>query len=194
MHLFSHSARFASSLAICAVALGGLATAPAARADVVYLITGQSNANNPVSVDEPRSWALNELSAFDFGGGDFVMKTNAATEDAVLSLYLGTSNAGTLLTFLAQAPGAFTPSYTHVAFHFDDVQNLLAATDYFVELTSLTATGGNTDYKIKGDLGTFSLVPADQIEAGLPEPLSLAIFASGLAGLGIVRRRRAARS
>ncbi len=205
------------------VALGLLASTglfcsatPAAAIPIYYFMVGQTGAQTQIDVNHTTSWSFNATSAWTLGGGDFTMKDGSSTKaDIALSLYQGTSSAGTLLDSLTLTTAAFCTlhagncgSFNSTPFHFATSYTLTTGLDYYLALTSLSSNVQSQAYFIK-DPGKVTISDANGIAlpgqtigpsptpvptpTSVPEPVSLALCATLLAGLMMhMGRKRAA--
>lgn len=183
------------------VLASALAASQARATPIYYLDTGQSNANTQLDATHTTTWAFTATSNFEFGGGNFTMKTNGGSAPVTLSVYQGTSSAGTLLEAVSVQPGSFSSKYTSTAFNLQTVLDLVAGDTYFISLTTTTGTTGNNQYFIKGtdsssidDAHGNALAGQSLTISAVPEPATLALMSMGVAGLTLGRRRKAAKA
>jgi len=191
-------------IGICAVVLG-LSAAHANPS--VYLFTGQSGAQTQIDVNHTTEWTVSFSSDLDLLGGELDMKDGSQTgSDGVLgNLYLtvyegATQVAQRVMTnteFVTahvsndqsfNGPGEYTPVL------FDTPVTLLAGHSYTIDLTSPEIDAQSHAYFIKGfDTAFIGDTQGTPIVGGevapVTEPESIALFAAGLAGIAVSRRR-----
>jgi hypothetical protein len=175
---------------------------PAAAAPLYYFVTGQTGAQTQLDANHTTSWSFTATSAWTLGGGDFAMKDGSSTSaNIALSLYQGTSSAGTLLDSLTLTAAAFCTlhtgncgSFNSTPFHFATPFTLTAGLDYYLTLTSFSSDVQSQAYFIK-DPGAVTIsdsngtaLPGQTVgpapaPTSIPEPASLALGATLLAGL-----------
>lgn len=187
-------------LSLMAGALSAFAT------PIYYLTTGQTGAQTQIDINHTSSWTLTPTFAFDLGGGSFEMKAgSSAAATALLTLYQGTSQAGTILGQVTLTNLAFCTQVSNCGafgvhdFFFGSAVPLSVGTTYFVALTSLAADVQSQAYFIKaansfiGDASGNPIIPPP-IDGGtggqVPEPSSLLLAGVGLLAIGLVPRWR----
>jgi len=173
---------------------------------IYYLTTGQTGAQTQIDINHTSSWTLTPTSAFDLGGGSFEMKAgSSASANALLTLYQGTSQAGTILSQVTLPNLAFCAQVSNCGafgvhnFFFGSAVPLSVGTTYFVALTSLAADVQSQAYFIKADnsfIGDASGNPVipPPVDGGsgggqVPEPSSLLLTSAGLLAIGLVPLR-----
>lgn len=196
-----------------------LAAAMPASAATIYVTTGDANANDPVSTDNPRLWSFSvpAASGWSFGGGFFNMKVGSQSSIdypnafVKIDLYLASAPATSLGSFAYSTINAFETSpyfggvsgyRDNIPFQFTTPVVLVDGAIYNVVMSSDVPTGGSTQFFIKtnGTLDvitdTNALPPTIEVPptTDTPEPASALALATGLMALGAVRRRKRARA
>ncbi len=181
-----------------------------AHADTYYVYTGQSNAQTQIDVNHTSSWTFTTGNVpYALGGGNFTLKEGPqTTANITLSLYQGSSAAGTLVSQISLTntqfdalyappvtnPAQNTQSFTLVPIHFAAPFTLAANSQYFLALTSTAVDSQSRAYFIKG-YDTFSITTPDgqptPPDVQIPEPAATGLLMVGLAGLAAARRQRA---
>ena len=100
-----------------------------------------------------------------------------ATSPVDLSFVVNGSQIGTLL--LTSTTGAWTP--------FSGAWNSLLSTTATLQIFDLNTDPFGNDF-------TLDDISFEAAKASVPEPMTLALFGGGLAGIGAMRRRRKAKS
>jgi hypothetical protein len=182
---------------------------PMGATPIYYLATDQTGAQTQIDVNHTSTWTLTPNSAFDFGGGIFVMKDGSNTSATViLSLYQGTDANGTLLGAVTLTHAAFCAQVgncgqfgTH-RFDFTVPVPLQVGVTYFAALTSSANDVQSQAYFIKNDFYFISdtngvAVPVQPVTFGtpppsspspVPEPGSMALILVGAGALAAKRR------
>lgn len=188
------------------LALLGLSCLPSAATagPIYYFVTGQAGTQTQLDINHTTSWSFTATSAWTLGGGDLTMKSGSSTSaNVVLSLYQGSSSAGTLLDRFTLTNAAFCTlhtgncgSFSSTPFHFAVPDTLTTGLNYYMALTSDSNDVQSQAYFIK-DPGTVTIsdvtgtpLPNQTISSAaapisVPEPPSLAIVVTLLAGLGL---------
>jgi hypothetical protein len=157
----------------------------AAQAAVVYVNTGQPNANTTVDTAHTSYWNLQTgNNPFQLGGGVFELKRgNSASAPIVLTLYIGTnlSIGAVVATRTVYTPefdvlqgnnATYSPTNIYFGTEGDHDSNLatpdqlitaapltlLANTNYYLALSSTTGTSGSEQYFIKSTNDQFVYV------------------------------------
>lgn len=154
----------ANILKTLAIAAAGFASVPAHA--LLFVSTGQSNANTQLDVNHTQHWTYTvSADVQGVNGGLFTMKDGPSTEAGATFVifrggyqsYLDGSYVNS--TVFAQTLGnsAFNQQYDPRLFQNTSI-NLLAGQTYTGVLFSNTPDAGSTQYFIKGNLDTLTFV------------------------------------
>ncbi len=133
-----------------------------------------NGAGDPTTAVWSETLSVTPFTTYNF---DAWAASSYATSPATLSFAVNGNPVGTLL--LPSTPGLWTP--------FSGAWNSLLSTSATLEIFDLNTDASGNDF-------TLDDISFAAPTRGVPEPLSLALFGGGLAGIGAIRRRRKAKS
>lgn len=173
---------------------------------IYYFTTGQAGTQAQLDASHTVSYNFTATSAWMLGGGDFTMKAgSSATANVMLALYRGNDATGTLIDKLTLTGTTFCTLHTgncgtfnSTPLHFAAPDTLTSGLNYYLALTSDASNVQSQAYFIK-DPGTVTIqdstgtplpnqtvgTSASATPISIPEPPSLAIVATLLAGLRV---------
>ncbi|MEY3182588.1 MAG: hypothetical protein RLZ35_573 [Pseudomonadota bacterium] len=132
-----------------------LGFANSANALSYYVWTPNTGAQTQIDNGHTSEWWITANGSFDFQGGHLSMKKgSSATNTVTLSLYRGTSSAGTLLGTVTLPASSFSGSYTDEFFNYSSPVTFSPGT-YYVSLTSTAPPQQAKAFFIKGNRGAI---------------------------------------